>query len=109
MMLPGHGQQNAPFQDPFADMFNRFLGLNARSAPPAVQRVPIGRLLSDKARELLALAAKRAADDGSADLDTDHLLWAATQLEPSRTALAQAGTDPDQLAAELADALPGDT
>jgi ATP-dependent Clp protease ATP-binding subunit ClpC len=109
MMLPGHGQQNDPFQAPFTDMFNRFLGLNPGSGPPAIERVPIGRLLSDKARELLALAAKRAADDGSADLDTDHLLWAATQLEPSRTALAQAGADPDQLAAELAEALPGGT
>jgi len=104
-MLPGHG----PSKDPVPDTFNSFLGLDPRTAHPAVQRVPIGRLLSDSTRELLALAAVRATEDGSADLDTDHLLWAATRLEPSRTALAESGADPDTLAAELAELLPTGT
>ncbi|MFE2430181.1 ATP-dependent Clp protease ATP-binding subunit [Streptomyces sp. NPDC059373] len=92
--------------DPFAELFNRFLGLSPMSAPPAVQRVPIGRLLSDSARQLLALAVQRATEDGSDDLDTDHLLWAATQVEATRDALAKAGADPDQLAGELSEILP---
>ncbi|AEW96512.1 MULTISPECIES: ATP-dependent Clp protease ATP-binding subunit [Streptomycetaceae] len=103
-MLPGSPEN--PLNDPFAELLGRFLGLTPRSAPPAVQRVPIGRLLSDSARELLSLAARRAAEDGSADLDTDHLLWAATQLEPVRAVLAEAGADPDRIAEELTRVLP---
>ncbi|MDX6315808.1 MAG: ATP-dependent Clp protease ATP-binding subunit ClpC [Streptomyces sp.] len=101
MMPLGSGRS-----DPFAELFNRFLGLSPMSAPPAVQRVPIGRLLSDSARQLLALAVQRATEDGSDDLDTDHLLWAATQVEATRAALAKAGADPDQLAEELYEILP---
>ncbi|MGW6568528.1 ATP-dependent Clp protease ATP-binding subunit [Streptomyces sp. NPDC054975] len=95
--------------DPFNDLLNRFFGMSPAASPPAVQRVPIGRLLTDSARELIGRASARAVDDGSADLDTEHLLWACTQIEPSRTLLAQAGADPDKLAASTAEALPGDS
>ncbi|MZD04830.1 AAA family ATPase, partial [Streptomyces sp. SID5785] len=47
--------------------------------------------------------------DGSSDLDTEHLLWAATKVDPSRRLLAQAGVDPDALAAELDKVLPGES
>ncbi|MDQ0994587.1 ATP-dependent Clp protease ATP-binding subunit [Streptomyces sp. V3I7] len=87
--------------DPFSDLLNRFFGISAASSPPAVQRVPVGRLLTDSSRELIARASQRAAEDGSEDLDTEHLLWAATQVEPARSLLARAGTDPDALAKEL--------
>ncbi|MFF9019354.1 ATP-dependent Clp protease ATP-binding subunit [Streptomyces eurythermus] len=98
----------APFgsSDPFSELLNRFFGMSPASSPPAVQRVPIGRLLTESAQELLNLAAQRAADDGSSDLDTEHLLWAATRVEPSRRLLSQAGVEPDTLAAELAKVLP---
>ncbi|PWI44861.1 ATP-dependent Clp protease ATP-binding subunit [Streptomyces sp. ICBB 8177] len=92
--------------DPFGEMLSRFFGTSPASSPPAVQRVPIGRLLSESSHELLNLAARRAVEDGSADLDTEHLLWAAAQVDPSRRLLARAGVDPDALAAELARALP---
>ncbi|MEU6578419.1 ATP-dependent Clp protease ATP-binding subunit [Streptomyces sp. NPDC046805] len=91
--------------DPFSDLLNRFFGISAASSPPAVQRVPVGRLLTESSRELIARASQRAAEDGSEDLDTEHLLWAATQVEPSRSLLARAGTDPDALAKELEGAL----
>ncbi|PYC75837.1 Clp protease [Streptomyces tateyamensis] len=91
---------------PYGDLFSRFFGTSPLSSPPAVQRVPIGRLLSDSARELIEAAAQRAAEDGSTDLDTDHLLWAATQVESSRRMLERAGVDPDELAADLREALP---
>ncbi|WTW99538.1 ATP-dependent Clp protease ATP-binding subunit [Streptomycetaceae bacterium NBC_01309] len=92
--------------DPFADLLNRFLGLDARTSPPAVQRVPIGRLLTESARELLAAASNKAQEDGSSELDTEHLLWAATQTEPARTLLAKAGAEPDRLGRDLAEILP---
>ncbi|WP_326807295.1 ATP-dependent Clp protease ATP-binding subunit [Streptomyces sp. NBC_01775] len=91
--------------DPFSDLFNRFFGTSPAASPPAVQRVPIGRLLSDASQELLATAGGRAAEDG-ADLDTVHLLWAAAQGDPGRHLLAQAGADPDALAAQVEQSLP---
>ncbi|MEU8791517.1 ATP-dependent Clp protease ATP-binding subunit [Streptomyces sp. NPDC048643] len=92
--------------DPFGELLNRFFGMSPASSPPAVQRVPIGRLLTESSQELLNLAAQRAMEDGTSDLDTEHLLWAATKVEPSRSLLAQAGVDPDALAAQLAEVLP---
>jgi ATP-dependent Clp protease ATP-binding subunit ClpC len=94
-------------QDPFADLLGRFFGRPPASSPPAVRRVPIGRLLTDSARELLTQASARAQEDGSDDLDTEHLLWATTETEPTRSILAQAGVDPDQLARTVEAALPG--
>ncbi|WP_425554799.1 ATP-dependent Clp protease ATP-binding subunit [Kitasatospora putterlickiae] len=92
--------------DPFSDLLSRFFGMSPLASPPAVQRVPIGRLLSESAQELLATAARRAAEDGSSDLDTAHLAWAATRVEPSRRMLERAGVDPDRLAGDLGKALP---
>ncbi|MFC9927779.1 ATP-dependent Clp protease ATP-binding subunit [Streptomyces sp. NPDC127190] len=92
--------------DPFSELLNHFFGMSPASSPPAVQRVPIGRLLTESAQELLNKAARRAADDGTSDLDTEHLLWAATQVEPSRRLLTQVGLDPDTLARQLDKALP---
>ncbi|MEB8341941.1 ATP-dependent Clp protease ATP-binding subunit [Streptomyces endophyticus] len=92
--------------DPFSEMFNRFFGTSPASSPPAVQRVPIGRLLTESSQELLNLAAQKAHEDGTSDLDTEHLLWATTKVEPSRRVLEQAGVDPDRLAEEIATILP---
>ncbi len=92
--------------DPFSDLFNRFFGTSPASSPPAVQRVPIGRMLTESSQELLDLAARRAMEDGTSDLDTEHLLWAATKVEPARGLLARAGADPDALAAQITEVLP---
>ncbi|MFC7017140.1 ATP-dependent Clp protease ATP-binding subunit [Streptomyces viridiviolaceus] len=92
--------------DPFSELLNRFFGMSPASSPPAVQRVPIGRLLTESSQELLNLAARRALEDGTSDLDTEHLLWAATKVEPARGLLAQAGLDPDVLASQIAEVLP---
>ncbi|MBO8187539.1 ATP-dependent Clp protease ATP-binding subunit [Streptomyces spirodelae] len=94
--------------DPFSELFSRFFGMSPAASPPAVQRVPIGRLLSDSAHELLGAAATRAAEDGS-DLDAEHLLWAATQVPSARHLLQQAGVDTDKLAREGESELPSGT
>ncbi|MEU6815396.1 AAA family ATPase [Streptomyces sp. NPDC046860] len=101
----------SPFgsSDPFSDLLNRFFGMSPASSPPAVQRVPIGRLLTESSQELLNLAANKAEEDGTSDLDTQHLLWAATKVEPSRRLLAQAGVDPDKLAQTIDAVLPGES
>ncbi|MFE5830379.1 ATP-dependent Clp protease ATP-binding subunit [Streptomyces sp. NPDC056508] len=98
----------SPFgsSDPFSEMLNRFFGMSPASSPPAVQRVPIGRLLTESSHELLNLATRKAVEEGTSDLDTEHLLWAATQVDPSRRLLAEGGVDPDTLANRIAEVLP---
>lgn len=95
--------------DPFNELLNRFFGMSPASSPPQMQRVPIGRLLTESARELIGRATARATEDGSRDLDTEHLLWAATQVDPARTLLKQAGADPDELGKRIAEVLPGES
>ena len=57
--------------------------------------------MSAEARQLVVDAAQRASELGSADLDTDHLLWAALRREPLRELLRRSGADPDALAGQL--------
>ncbi|HEY3682526.1 MAG TPA: ATP-dependent Clp protease ATP-binding subunit [Streptosporangiaceae bacterium] len=83
-------------RDPFDDLFARFFGAGTPRRP--MQRIDITRLMSDPARQLLAAAVGRAAESGSQDLDTDHLLYAAARTEPTRDLLTRAGADPDALA-----------
>src|ERR687886_1693149 len=90
-----------PYGSPFDDFFARYMG----GARQPRQRIEITQFLSEQARELVNAAARRAAEVGSPDLDTDHLLWAMTEEEPTRQLIGRAGADPSQLRAEL-DALP---
>ncbi|GAB3904147.1 ATP-dependent Clp protease ATP-binding subunit [Kibdelosporangium lantanae] len=85
---PGYG--------PFDEFLARFFG-SARSS----HSIDLGRLMSDQARQLVALAANAATEWGDADIDTDHLLWAATQLPVTRELLTRGGGDPGQLAGEI--------
>src|SRR3954449_7968645 len=90
-----------PYGSPFDDFFARYMG----GARQPRQRVDITQFLSEQARELGNAAPRRAAEVGSPDLDTDHLLWAMTEEEPTRQLISRAGADPAQLRAEL-DGLP---
>ncbi|MGY1821689.1 ATP-dependent Clp protease ATP-binding subunit [Geodermatophilus sp. SYSU D00079] len=87
-----------PYGSPFDDFFSRYLGGEQRAAR---QRVDITQFLSQQARELVNAAARQAVATGSADLDTDHLVWAMTGDEGTRQLLARAGADPDGLRAQL--------
>jgi ATP-dependent Clp protease ATP-binding subunit ClpC len=84
---------------PFDDFFNRYFGGSVPQRP--ARRVDIGQLLTEQARELLRGAATEAAQWGDPDLDTDHLLWAATKQEPTRRLLTAAGADPDAIARDI--------
>ncbi|ROO59925.1 ATP-dependent Clp protease ATP-binding subunit ClpC [Micromonospora sp. Llam0] len=85
--------------DPWEDLLARFLTGGEPRLP--VHRVDITRLMSGDARDLLTAAARRAAQAGTSDLDTDHLLWAALQRQPLRELVRRAGADPNGLLAEL--------
>ncbi|EFF93880.1 ATP-dependent Clp protease, ATP-binding subunit ClpC [Streptomyces sp. e14] len=86
-----------PEGDPFGEFFARFFG----GPRPGPRHVDIGRLLSQPARELVKGAAQYAADHGSRDLDTEHLLRAALATEPTRSLLSRAGADPDSMADQI--------
>ncbi|MGR7026688.1 ATP-dependent Clp protease ATP-binding subunit [Geodermatophilus sp. URMC 62] len=87
-----------PYGSPFDDFFSRFIGGGQQ---PQRQRIDITQFLSQQARELVNAAAHQAVAGGSADLDTEHLLWAMTGDETTRQFLARTGLDPDQLRAQL--------
>ncbi|MGS2617440.1 ATP-dependent Clp protease ATP-binding subunit [Micromonospora sp. LZ34] len=82
--------------DPWDEFLARYFGRGEGGRRPA-HRVDITRLMTADAREMLADAARRAAQRHSTDLDTDHLLWAALQREPLRDLVRRAGADPDTL------------
>jgi ATP-dependent Clp protease ATP-binding subunit ClpC len=85
-------------QSPFDDFFARYLGGGPGQRP---RRIDITQLLTEQAREMVNAAARHAAETGSADLDTEHLLWAMTQDDTARRLLSAAGTDPDDLRRQL--------
>ncbi|SCL28479.1 ATP-dependent Clp protease ATP-binding subunit ClpC [Micromonospora rhizosphaerae] len=82
--------------DPWDEFLARYFGRGEGGRRPP-HRVDITRLMTADAREMLADAARRAAQRHSNDLDTDHLLWAALQREPLRDLVRRAGADPDAL------------
>jgi ATP-dependent Clp protease ATP-binding subunit ClpC len=95
----GSGQFGA---SPFDDFLNRFLGGGGGGVPQRPpRRIDIGQLMTEQARELVREAAAQATAWGDADLDTDHLLWAATRQEPVRRLLVAAGADPVAIARDI--------
>jgi ATP-dependent Clp protease ATP-binding subunit ClpC len=82
---------------PFDEFLARLAGAGSGQPRPA-HRVDITRLMSGPARELVGAAAAQASERGAANLGTEHLLWAAATLEPTRQLLARAGADPGALA-----------
>ncbi|MEU1851449.1 ATP-dependent Clp protease ATP-binding subunit [Streptomyces sp. NPDC019990] len=83
--------------DPFGEFLARFFG----GPRPGPRQIDLGRLLSQPARELVRGAAQYAAEHGSRDLDTQHLLRAALATEPTRTLLTKAGANPDSMASQI--------
>src|ERR1700677_1322768 len=84
---------------PFDDIFARFFGGSVPQRP--AQRIDIGQLLTDQDRELVRDAAAQAAQWGDADLDTEHLLWAATREESLPPLLPAPGPNPDAIARDI--------
>src|SRR3954466_2128070 len=81
------------FPGGYDDLFGRYAG----GGPRQPRRIDITQLLTERARDLVNAAARRAGETGNPDLDTDHLLWAMTEDETTRSLLSRAGADPVQL------------
>jgi ATP-dependent Clp protease ATP-binding subunit ClpC len=80
----------------FDEFLARYFGSGGSGGP--VRRIDLTRLMSAGARELVSLAAQHAVDRGATDLDAQHLLLAATQLDTTRHWLSRGGVDPDNFA-----------
>jgi ATP-dependent Clp protease ATP-binding subunit ClpC len=93
----GSGEDGSP-----VDFFTRFLG----SGPGGFTRIDIVRSLTQPARALLAAAAQHAAERGEANLDSEHLLWAATVKDQTRALISHTGADPDALTAQADELTP---
>src|ERR687895_418687 len=98
----------------FDDFFGRFFEEGAsggagrssagrRSVAPerSAEQVDITQLFSGSTNELLQRAARQAAQWGSADLNTEHLLHAALEDKVVRRVLEGADAAPDQIRAQL--------
>ena len=79
------------------------MGAPAGRAPQrsGAEQVDITQFFSDSTSELLQRAAQQAAEWGSLDLNTEHLLWAALGDGVARRVLAEVDADPDALKAQL--------
>ncbi|PLW72764.1 AAA family ATPase, partial [Streptomyces sp. DJ] len=88
-------------RDPLGDFLARFFGSTPSGQRPGPRYLDFSRLMSAPARQLFSDAASYAAQHGSADLDTEHLLRAALAAEPTRSMVSRAGADPDTIAAEI--------
>ena len=77
------------------ESLGRYLGSGPGGARGPDRRIDLTRLMSAKARELVSVASQQASERGDTDLDSLHLLLAATRLEPAREWLGRSGVDPD--------------
>jgi ATP-dependent Clp protease ATP-binding subunit ClpC len=87
------------YGSPFDEYFARYM--RGEGQRQGRQRIDITQFLSERARELINAAARRAAETGSADLDTDHLVWAMTEEESTRHLISRAGADPEHVRDQL--------
>ncbi|TXG92462.1 AAA family ATPase [Rhodococcus rhodnii] len=93
----------SPFSnDPFDDIFGRFFGSGGRPRQQ-VQRVDLGRLLDDDAKQLVSFARQAVLDWGGTEITPEHLLYAATLADPTRGVISGLGLDPDAVATQMRD------
>src|ERR687894_418447 len=94
----------------FDDFFNRFFDEDPRRIPidgggasprRQAEQVDITQFFSDSTSELLQRAARQAAEWGSLDLNTEHLLYSALEDEVVKRVLEGVDADPDALRAQV--------
>ena len=90
----------------FDELVNGLLGLPAEGKPLQVRGMPLAEVLNAHAHELFYRAAKRVHEDGSRNVSAEHLLWAATKVDPARSLFLEVSIDPDVIASETGKVLP---
>ena len=80
--------------------------MTAFFGPGGPGRIDLSRFMSRGTQELMAVAARFAAERGDADLDALHLLRAMAETDPARTVMARSGADPAAVVAAVDQRLP---
>src|SRR5918998_6431165 len=111
------GGRSSPFGGGGGSLFDEFFNRFFDDAPEDPRRIPIGggsaprgrqaeqvditRFFSDSTSDLLQRAAQQAAEGGSLDLNTEHLLWSALEDDVARRVLEEVDADPAAIRAQL--------
>lgn len=74
--------------------------------PGGPGRIDISRFMSRGTQELMANAARFAAERGDADLDALHVLRAMAEQDPARTVMTRSGADPADVIKAVEQRLP---
>ena len=69
--------------------------------PGGPGRIDITRFLSRGTQDLMAAAARFAAERGDADLDALHVLRVMAEQDPARTVMTRSGADPAAVVAAV--------
>ena len=85
--LPDDGDRS------FDEFLARFLG----ASRGRVHRVDLSRLMSPEARQVADGAVRRAVENGGADIDSVHLLWALLHYQPTRDLVERTSGDAGRL------------
>ena len=94
----------------FDDFFNSFFDEGPRRIPVGgggasprrqAEQVDITQFFSDSTSELLQRAAQQAAEWGSLNLNSEHLLWSALHDEVVRRVLEGVDADPEAIRAQV--------
>ena len=91
----------------FDDFFGRFFDEEPRgfsrgmASPRQAEQVDITQFFSDSTTNLLQRAAQQALEEGSLDLTSEHLLYAALEDRVVRRVLEEVGADPQAIRAQL--------
>ena len=80
--------------------------MTAFFGPGGPGRIDLSRFMSRGTQELMAVAARFAAERGDADLDALHLLRAMAETDPARTVMTRSGADPAAVVAAVDQRLP---
>ena len=106
----GGGLGGGLFDDFFSDFFDRGPRVSTGGESPSatatqprrgVEQVDVTEFFSDAARELLQRAAHHAIEAGSLDLNSEHLLLAATEDDLVQHVIKQADGDPQAIADQI--------
>ena len=107
------GRHSSPFGGGgglFDDFFNSFFDEGPRRIPVGggrasprrqAEQVDITQFFSDSTSELLQRAAQQAAEWGSLNLNSEHLLWSALHDEVVRRVLEGVDADPEAIRAQV--------
>ncbi len=88
-----------PGSSPFDQLLAQFFGDAMPGRRP--HAVGITRLMSEQALALVSAAVRQVGEWNGSELDSTHLLWAATRVPGSRELIQRSGADPDALATRV--------